>query len=100
MKKFSWTIFILALVITIALIALEQYYVAIELVVGTVIMMHRELWSLLTKRKLPPVDERVKENTSKSPRAPIPYRCWLVSSCPPDLSTCCLTFSMTAPDPG
>ena len=50
------------------LIALEQYYVAIALLVGTVIMWHRELWSLLTMRRLPPIDERVKENTSKAIR--------------------------------
>jgi hypothetical protein len=68
MKKLSWTIFIAALLITIALIAAEQYYVAVALVVGVIIMMHRELWSLITRRKLPPVDERVKENTTRAVR--------------------------------
>ncbi len=68
MKKLSWTIFIAALLITFALIAAEQYYVAVALVVGTIIMMHRELWSLVTRRKLPVMDERVKENTTRAVR--------------------------------
>jgi hypothetical protein len=68
MKKVSWGIFIAALVITLLLIALEQYYVAVSLVVGTVIMRHRELWSLVVRRRLPPVDERVKANTNKAVR--------------------------------
>jgi len=68
MKKLSWTIFITALVVTIVLIAVEQYYVAVALVAGNVIIMHRELWSLIRKRKLPPVDERVKGNTARAVR--------------------------------
>ncbi len=68
MKKVAWGIFIAALVITLLLIALEQYYVAVSLVVGTVVMRHRELWSLIMRRRLPPVDERVKANTSKALR--------------------------------
>jgi len=68
MKKVSWGIFIAALVITLLLISLEQYYVAVSLVVGTVIMRHRELWSLVVRRRLPPVDERVRGNTNKAVR--------------------------------
>jgi len=68
MKKLSWTILIAALVVTIVLIAMEAYYVAVALVAGTIIMSYRELWSLIRKRKLPPVDERVKENTAKAVR--------------------------------
>ncbi len=68
MKKLMWTIFLVALVITILLISLEYYYVAVSLVIGTIIMRHRELWFLLTRRKLPPVDERVRENTGKAIR--------------------------------
>ena len=56
MKRLIWAVLIVALVVTVILIALEQYYVAIALIVGTVIMRHRELWSLLTKWQLPPVD--------------------------------------------
>lgn len=68
MKKFMWAVFIIALLVTILLIAAEQYYVAVALVLGTIIMRHRELWSLLTRHKLPPVDERVKGNTGKAIR--------------------------------
>jgi len=68
MKKLSWAIFIAALLITLALIAAEQYYVAVALGVGTIIMMQRELWSLITRRKLPVMDERVKENTTRAVR--------------------------------
>jgi hypothetical protein len=31
-------------------------------------MRHRELWSLIKERKLPPIDERVRENTGKAIR--------------------------------
>ena len=68
MKKLSWAIFIAALLMTIILVAAEQYYVAVALVIGTVIMWHRELWAFLRKRKMPPVDERVRENTGKAVR--------------------------------
>jgi len=67
-RRLFWAIFILALVVTIVLIARAQYYVAVALIVGTLIMRHRELWSLIRKRQLPPVDERVRENTSKAIR--------------------------------
>ena len=68
MKKLSWTIFIVALVVTVVLISLKAYYVAVALVAGTIIIMHRELWSLIKKRKLPPVDERVRLNTGRAIR--------------------------------
>ena len=59
---------ITALVLAIILISIKAYYVAIALVVGTLIMGHREIWSLIRRKKLPPVDERVRENASKSIR--------------------------------
>jgi hypothetical protein len=68
MKKLLWTVFVLTLLVVIVLIAAEQYYLAIALVVGFVILEHREIWSLLKRRKLPPVDERVRENTGKAVR--------------------------------
>jgi hypothetical protein len=68
MKKLLWTVFILTLVVVVVLIAAEQYYVAVALLVGFVILEHREIWSLLKYRKLPPVDERVRENTGKAVR--------------------------------
>ena len=68
MKKFLWAVFILALLVVVVLIAAEQYYVAVTLLVGLVILGHREIWSLLRRRKLPPMDERVRENTGKAVR--------------------------------
>ena len=59
---------ITTLVVTVILISLQAYYVAIALVVGTLIIGHREVWSLIRRRKLPVIDERVRENISKSVR--------------------------------
>lgn len=67
-KKLLWITLIVTLVITVLLIAVEQYYVAVALFLGIIIMRHREIWSLLTTRHMPPVDERVKENTSRAIR--------------------------------
>jgi len=67
-KRLFLAISITALIVTILLISLEAYYVAIALVAGTLIIGHRELWSLIRRRKLPPIDERVRENVSKSVR--------------------------------
>jgi len=68
MKKLLLVVFITALVMTIVLISLKAYYVAVALIVGTLIMWHRELWSLIKRRRMPPVDERVRENTGKAIR--------------------------------
>ena len=67
-KKLLWTVLIITLVVTILLIAVEQYYVAVALFLGIIIMWHREIWSLLTRKQMPPADERVRENTSKAIR--------------------------------
>ena len=67
-KKLLWTVLIVTLIVTVLLIAVAQYYVAVALFLGIIIMRHREIWSLLTRRQMPPVDERVKENTSKAIR--------------------------------
>ena len=68
MKRLFLIISITALVVAILLISLKAYYVAVALVVGALLLGHRELWSLIRRRKLPVIDERVKENTSKSVR--------------------------------
>ena len=67
-KRLLLAVLIIAVVMTIILISLKAYYVAVALIVGTLIMRHREIWSLIKRRKLPPVDERVRENTSKAIR--------------------------------
>ena len=67
-KRIITGVFIAALVVVILLIILEAYYVAIALFVGALMLCCREIWSLIKKRKLPPVDERVRENINKSIR--------------------------------
>ena len=67
-KRAFLAISITALIVAIVLISIRAYYVTIALVAGTLIIGHREFWSLITRRKLPPIDERVRENTSKAIR--------------------------------
>jgi len=67
-KRAILAVSIAALIVTIILIWERAYYVAIAFVVGTLLMGHREFWSLIRRRKLPVIDERVRENVSKSIR--------------------------------
>ncbi len=67
-KRAFLAVSITALIVAIVLISLKAYYVAVALVVGTLLIGHRELWSLLKRRKLPPLDERMQANTSKAIR--------------------------------
>jgi hypothetical protein len=67
-KKLLWTVLIITLVVTVLLIAVKQYYVAVALFLGIIIMRHREIRSLLTGRGMPPADERVRENESRAIR--------------------------------
>lgn len=67
-KRAFIAVSVIALIVTIILISLKAYYVAVALIVGTLIIGYREIWSLIRRRKLPPIDERVKENTGKSVR--------------------------------
>ena len=59
---------IVALVLAVILISLKAYYVAVALVAGTLIIGHRELWYLIRGKKMPVLDERIRENVSKSLR--------------------------------
>lgn len=67
-KRLFWVVSTAALIVMVILISLKAYYVAVALLAGTLIIRHRELWSLIKSRKLPPVDERVRENISKAIR--------------------------------
>ncbi|HEX74845.1 MAG TPA: hypothetical protein G4N93_06875 [Dehalococcoidia bacterium] len=67
-RKVFLGIFLTALVMTVVLISIKAYYVAIALVIGILLVGYRELWSLLRTRKLPPFDERIRENIGKSVR--------------------------------
>ena len=68
MKKIFCVVAIAALVVAIVLIALKAYYVVVAFLGGVLLMGYRELWSLVRRRKVPPIDERVRENTSKAVR--------------------------------
>lgn len=61
-------ILITALAVTVVLISIRAYYVAIALIVGILLVGYRELWSFLRTRKLPPFDERIRGNVGKSVR--------------------------------
>jgi len=67
-KRALLVVSIVALIVAITLISLRAYYVAVALLVGMLLIGYREIWSLIRRRKLPPIDERVRENTSKSIR--------------------------------
>ena len=67
-RKILTGVFITALVVAIALIVSQSYYVGIAIIIGMLLVGYRELWSLFTTRKLPPLDERIRENTGKSIR--------------------------------
>lgn len=59
---------ITALILTILLISLQAYYVLVALLAGLLIIGHREIWSLIRTRKLPPVDERVRQSSGRAVR--------------------------------
>jgi hypothetical protein len=46
----------------VLLLSRENLYVVIALVLGFLLLGHRELWSLIRYRHLPVIDERVREN--------------------------------------
>lgn len=75
MKKAFLRILAAALIMTVIYIYIRAYYVAIALIVGTLIMGYREFWSLLRARRRPPGDESVKENTTKSIRNGFIFTC-------------------------
>jgi predicted membrane protein len=67
-RKVFWGLLFTAIAMIIIFVLLEVYYAAIAIAIGMLIVGHREWWSLITRRKLPPADERVKENVNKSIR--------------------------------
>lgn len=59
---------IAALVFALVLISLKAYYVLAAVIAGLLILGYRDIWSLITTRRIPPLDERLKENTGKAIR--------------------------------
>jgi len=62
------SVFVTTLVLVILLVSLREYYVAIALGSGAAILTRRELWYLFHHRRLPPFDERVRDNMTKAAR--------------------------------
>ncbi len=50
------------------LLARENIYVVLALVLGLLLLGHREVWSLIRYRRLPVIDERVRDNLSGAMR--------------------------------
>jgi hypothetical protein len=67
-KRAFLAVSIAALIVVVLLISLKAYYVVVALVAGLLVIGHREIWSLLKYRKLPPVDERVRQSSSRAVR--------------------------------
>ena len=67
-RKIITGVFLTALVVAIAFISMRSYYVGVAVIAGMILIGYREIWSLITTRKLPPLDERIRENTDKSVR--------------------------------
>jgi uncharacterized membrane protein len=67
-KRAFLAVSITALIVAVLLISLEAYYVVVALVAGLLIIGHREIWSLLRYRKMPPVDERVRQSSGRAVR--------------------------------
>jgi len=68
MQKLFLGVAIVALLFIAALLSLRAYYVVVALVAGGLMLRHRELWSLVRHRRLPPLDERVRQNMGKAVR--------------------------------
>ena len=67
-KRAIITVAVITLLLVVALVSLEAYYVTAALVIGALIMWHREFWSWLRRRRMPPMDERVRDNTGRAIR--------------------------------
>ena len=65
-KRAIIAVSVIALIAAIIIISVRAYYVTIALIAGTLIIGYREIWSLIARKRLPPIDERVRENTNKS----------------------------------
>ncbi len=65
--KARWVIIAYSVISVLGLMLLlsrENVYVVAALVLGFLLLGHRELWSLIRYRRMPVIDERVRENLS------------------------------------
>jgi hypothetical protein len=69
--KRKWTLIAYSVVSFLGLMVLlsrENILVVIALVLGCLLLGHRELWSLIRYRRMPVIDERVRTNLTKAMR--------------------------------
>jgi uncharacterized membrane protein len=69
--KTRWILIAYAIISMLGLMMLlsrENVYMVIALVVGFLLLGHRELWSLIRCRRLPVIDERVRNNLTSAMR--------------------------------
>ena len=69
--KIRWILIVYAVISILGLMLLlsrENVYVVIALVLGFLLLGHRELWSLVRYRRLPVIDERVRNNLTSAMR--------------------------------
>jgi hypothetical protein len=68
MKWIMITYAVLSVLGLLLLLSRENIYVVIALVLGFLLLGHREIWSLIRYRRLPVLDERVQNNLSSAMR--------------------------------
>ena len=69
--KIRWILIAYAVISLLGLMLLlsrENVYVVIALVLGFLLLGHREIWSLVRYRRLPVIDERVRDNLTGAMR--------------------------------
>jgi Ca2+/Na+ antiporter len=67
-SRVFWIILGITVLAALMQIAVESLFIAICLIAGGLLFAHREIWQLISRRKISPFDERVKENINKSIR--------------------------------
>ena len=68
MKRFLIIYAAISILGILLLLSRENLYVLAALIIGILLLGHRELWSLLRYRRLPVIDERVRNNLSSAMR--------------------------------
>jgi hypothetical protein len=69
--KIRWTLIVYSVISLLALMILlsrENVYVVLALLLGLLLLGHREIWSLIRYRRMPVFDERVRHNLTGAMR--------------------------------
>ncbi len=59
---------VISILVLLLLLSRENIYVVGGLVLGAVLLGHREIWSLIRHRRMPVIDERVRDNLTRALR--------------------------------